>query len=382
MRGFGILSPNVFVRGLIVIATLLFLQLPSFAKSPDVAVGTLNLYIGADIESLANAPNIGAFLAGAKEALDQVVDNDFTERAEALAALIIEKDLEIVGLQEVYVFTSEDPELNGSPPFLDYLEELKEALSAQGACYNDVATVTNFNFGPVPVDFYGWVTLTDRDVILARCDVDTVPVDLKSMCPRPSDVKTDVGCTYVKTASTTILGEGPFPDIKIEIKRGYVAVDVIGNFPFRLFNTHLEVRNPDPAIPASSFFQAAQASELINIIGLIPPSEEEGPVIIVGDINSSPEDVQTFSWEPPYMQLAAENYDAWTLRPGKPKGFTCCFDEDLSIPADLYERIDVIFSDEMPTRVKANVIGNDEADQTASGLWPSDHAGVAARINF
>lgn len=377
----GIFSPKAFVRGLVVIVTLLFLQIPSSAKEPDVTIGTLNLFIGAEIQSLANAPNIGAFLAGAKEALDQVVDNDFTERAEALAALIIEKDLEIVGLQEVYAFTSVDPGLNGSPPFLDYLEVLKEALSAQGACYDDVATVTNFDFGPVPVPFYGPVTLTDRDVILARCDVVTMPVDLKSVCPRPSEVLTDDGCTYVETASTIIPGGDLILDIPIEFKRGYVAVDVIGRFPFRLFNTHLEVRNPDPTIPASSFFQAAQASELIYVIGLIPPLEE-APVIIVGDINSSPEDVQTFPWEPPYMQLAAINYDAWTLRPGKPKGFTCCFDEDLSMLTDFYERIDMIFSNELPDRVKANVVGADEADQTASDLWPSDHAGVAARIWF
>jgi endonuclease/exonuclease/phosphatase family metal-dependent hydrolase len=194
-------------------------------------------------------------------------------------------------------------------------------------------------------------------------------------------VPTDDGCTYVETASTVIPGGGPFPDITIEFKRGYVAVDVIGIFPLRFFNTHLEGRNPDPAIPASSFFQAAQASELINIIGLLLPLEG-APVIIVGDINSSPEDLQTFQWEPPYMQLAAENYDVWTLRSGKPKGFTCCYDEDLSIPADLYERIDVIFSNELPSRVKANVMGNDEADQTSSGLWPSDHAGVVVRMNF
>jgi hypothetical protein len=70
------------------------------------------------------------------------------------------------------------------------------------------------------------------------------------------------------------------------------------------------------------------------------------------------------------------------LRPGKPKGFTCCYDEDLTIPADLYERIDMIFSSVEPIRVKANVVGNDEEDQTFSGLWPSDHAEVVDRMKF
>jgi exonuclease III len=125
--------------------------------------------------------------------------------------------------------------------------------------------------------------------------------------------------------------------------------------------------------------------ELINAISVAASNDPPpGPVIVVGDINSSPEDPDDIpDFQPPYMQFESAGYvDAWTLRPGKPKGFTCCFDEDLSIPADLYERIDVIFSYETPSRVKANVLGNDEADQTASGLWPSDHAGVAARIKF
>ncbi len=42
----------------------------------------------------------------------------------------------------------------------------------------------------------------------------------------------------------------------------------------------------------------------------------------------------------------------------------------------------MIFSSVEPIRVKANVVGNDEEDQTFSGLWPSDHAEVVARMKF
>jgi hypothetical protein len=388
MRRVDIILQKFFARGLVIPLALLLLQLPNYAMGQQTTVATYNLFIGAEIQSLASSPDIGAFLVGAKDALDQIVENDFTDRAEALAALIIEKDLQLIGLQEVYVFTSPDPLLNGSPPFLDYLEELKDALSEQGACYDDVATVTNFDFdtGPISVPFYGPVRITDRDVILARCDVNTVPVDVKSKCSRPSIVPTDDGCTYLQTASTVIPGGGVFPDIPIDFKRGYVAVDVIGSFPLRFFNTHLEVRLPDPSEPLSALIQSAQAAELIELLNALGPAT--GPVIVAGDINSSPEDeifdiapgVTKF---PPYTQFALAGYsDAWTLRPGKPKGFTCCFGEDLSMPADLYERIDVIFSDVTPNQVKANVLGNDEADQTPSGLWPSDHAGVASRMWF
>jgi hypothetical protein len=33
-------------------------------------------------------------------------------------------------------------------------------------------------------------------------------------------------------------------------------------------------------------------------------------------------------------------------------------------------------------KVKATVIGDELQDRTESGLWPSDHAGVVAKIQF
>jgi hypothetical protein len=361
---------------LVILLSILFLQLPSFAKAPDFTAMTINLFIGAEIQSLADAPDLDAFLEGVEDALDQMAANDFTERAEALAALIVEKNPHLIGLQEVYDITSLDPGLNGSPPFLNYLDELKEELSAQGACYDDVATVINLDFGPIPLPSYGPVSITDRDVILARCGVETQVVNPILFCP--PDRQSMDGCNYqvVAVANTPV---GP-----IAFQRGYVSVDT----PYGLFfNTHLEVRFPDSDNSDSAIVQAAQAFELISVLNALG-----GRVIVVGDINSSPEHSPIFSpvydWiMPPYMQfvddiVGAGYEDAWTLRPGKPNGFTCCYDEDLSIAADLYERIDMVFSNELPSRVKANVVGNDEAVQTPSGLWPSDHAGVVVRMNF
>ena len=223
----------------------------------EARVVTFNLYLGAEIQSLADATSIGEFLNGVKDALDQVAANDFRERAEALAAVIVEKDPKLIGLQEVYNFTSFEG-LNGSPPFLDYLEELKDALFAQGACYVDVATVTNLDlFLPIPVPSYGPVTITDRDVILARCDVEAEVVDLTDFdsC-RPS---TD-GCNYTDVAEAST----PVGDIAFE--RGYVAVDTMYG---RLFTTHLEVRDPDPDNPFSPLVQRFQAEELIAAISYI-----------------------------------------------------------------------------------------------------------------
>jgi hypothetical protein len=131
-----------------------------------------------------------------------------------------------------------------------------------------------------------------------------------------------------------------------------------------------------------------------------------GPrVVVTGDLNSSPEDVPVVVppplqavlppvINPPYRQLAlGQNYytaplgegyfDAWTLRPGNPPGLSCCQDADLLNPwSVLHERIDLIFSREEPTGVKANQVGNSPEDKTPSGLWPSDHAGLFVRYTF
>ncbi|MBC2735441.1 MAG: hypothetical protein HF981_13870 [Desulfobacteraceae bacterium] len=371
----------------VVLTLALIIQLPALAGAEELRVMTRNLYLGAEIQSLAAAGSYEEFLDGVEDALMQIAANNFSERAEALAAEIVEKKPHLVGLQEVYDF-----KLNGGnypcPPFCDYLGELLLQIEAQGASYRPVATVKNFD---ITIPFFDGmiVSVLDRDVILVRDDVETADVDVSGFCPdRVSDDKN--GCNYQLVASAEI----PPPDessdpLTIDFTRSFVAIDAwIDDYPVRVVNTHLEVRYPDPDNPFSPFIQAAQAQELTIFLQLFP-NEEGGPTLLLGDINSSPADepIRTQlpfgTIVPPYMQLVNAGYfDAWPLRPGKPKGFTCCFGEDLSEKADLYERIDIIFSSEKPNRVRANVVGNSPSDRTDSGLWPSDHAGLAGRLRF
>lgn len=61
--------------------------------------------------------------------------------------------------------------------------------------------------------------------------------------------------------------------------------------------------------------------------------------------------------------------DTWLLRPGTAPEFTCCQLEDLlNHRSQLYERIDMIFTDYLPRKVKAQLVGNRVADKTR----PSD----------
>ncbi len=348
------------------------------ATAREITVMTRNLYLGADLGPVISATTQEEFLSAAQTALAQVAANNFPERAQALAAEIVEKKPHLVGLQEVYSFTFNG--FNGPPPFRDHLADLMAALSAQGADYRVAAVVQNLD---VHVPLGGNVVgVTDRDVILARGDVATtvVPVAL-SGCRSSVD-----GCNYHYVANATT----PVGDISIE--RGFVAVDAaVDGMPVRFVDTHLEERELVPSnLLIGKFFQAAQASELISILAGLPnlPSAK---IIITGDMNSSPKDptltlpVFPFMIIPPYKQLVDAGYvDAWTLRPGNPPGFTCCQAENLlNLESTLTERLDMTFSREMPFgRVKVNLVGNEETNKTPSGLWPSDHAGVVTRLDF
>ena len=273
MKGTAIISRNIFMKGVVTLSAILFFT--GAAVAEEQRVMTRNLYLGAEIQSLAASETLEEFLAGALAALAQIAANNFPVRAEALAAEIIEKKPHLVGLQEVYNYTINGT--NGPLPFRDYLEDLLAALAAQGADYRVAAVVRNLDL-ELDIPGFGRVGIMDRDVILAQGGVASEVVDLTGYCRASID-----GCNF----QVIVRPETPIGPIAFE--RGFVAVDaLIGNLPMRFVNTHLEVRNVDPTNPLSPFVQAAQSSELIGIVAALP-NPQSAPVIIVGDINSSPE---------------------------------------------------------------------------------------------
>ena len=295
-------------------------------------------------------------------------------------------------------FGCTDPSIAGA--FNDHLSGTLAALAAQGADYHAVATVENLDLRDVqvpglppgvPFEINGVPALLvalDRDVILARDhDVSASPAIFP--CARPSVN----GCNYQAFAQATT------PVGSLAIERGFVAVDArVDDTDHRFVNTHLEVHDLDPTNPLSSFFQAAQAAELIQTLALTTPGDRT--LILVGDINSSPDHLGVPGPLPlptpfdqgivtPYLQFVLSGYaDIWTLGPAAAAdGFTCCQASDLSnATSQLDERIDMIFAGELPTAVKdAEVVGDQVKDKTpppGPALWPSDHAAVEAEFAF
>ena len=85
-----------------------------------------------------------------------------------------------------------------------------------------------------------------------------------------------------------------------------------------------------------------------------------------------------------YSDLLSGGFtDAWSARWPRAAGLTCCQAEDLRNPTSTFDqRIDLVLVRGRAHVRHATVTGDDEADRTPDGLWPSDHAGVTATIQF
>jgi hypothetical protein len=393
-------------------------------KGDKIDVMTQNQYLGADLTPIIAAPDPVAFNQALIDALIQIAANNYPARAKKLAQLIALRGPHLVGLQEMFQFVCYEtgfpgaienacdlPSIAGA--FNDHLQATLDELAELDKTYVDVAVVNNLDLTltitglPTPglpvflnADMIPDITVTvlDRDVILARGGIaDSVtplnavlPLDL--LCPKrnpqdPEDRTSVNGCNYQVVASVE---DTPIGDISIE--RGWVGVDAtVDGKDYRFVNTHLEVQNPDSTKPESPGVQAAQAFELIGVLGATTPPGRS--LIVVGDINSSPEDpiivLPGFTIVPPYTQFVASGYtDAWTELPIPRPGFTCCQESDLlNKYSILDERIDVIFSADAPLSVRKGVVlGDTILAKTWSTwptlLWPSDHASVAVELEF
>jgi endonuclease/exonuclease/phosphatase family metal-dependent hydrolase len=118
-----------------------------------------------------------------------------------------------------------------------------------------------------------------------------------------------------------------------------------------------------------------QAEELIA-----GPADTTLPLIILGDLNSAPNGVPTNSYE---KLLDVGFFDSWAEVHPKLPGPTCCQDEDLlNATSALAFRIDHVLTSEGFRTLSAQVLGDETRDKTPSGLWPSNHAGVVAKLNL
>lgn len=372
--------------GLLIAATPAQAKKENSHRAGQLTVLSQNLYIGAEVIGIALAPSFCELMAAANTAVEQIKANDFTQRADRLAALIAAESPDVVGLQEAFVVAQTAFPSGELLFFNDYLTILMAALANHGADYAVAAVRTSERidvpgdadgdcseiFPPAAIDFFG--SIIDNDVILCRADVD---------CSNP-----DMSNFLVNAAATTPTGD------ELVIERGWVSViATVKGRSYRVLNTHLEVDSGPPFTDVQSY-QALELAATLN--GM---SVDGLPQVAIGDFNSDDmSDPPDCAFADPcvtsyQVMMAAGFHDAWYARGGPEEdGFTCCQDEDLLNPdSALYRRIDHVWVRESADHyggpalrgVQAEVLGTEQSDRTdPDGLWPSDHAGVIADLKL
>lgn len=323
------------------------------ADTQPLTVMTYNVYVGSSAEPLLSVENLGQVPGEVATMYNNVMASDFPNRAVAIAKSINAHQPHIVGLQEISLIRSQNPgdlllggTVSAEEVVLDYLDILMNALQAEGLSYQVAAQVENLDvempmvMGTDLLD----VRLTDYDVILSRSDV---------------EISNPMTANYENALTIEMLG--------LVVKRGYAAVDAtVAGVTYRVVNTHLEAFVEESRV--------AQTQELVDIL-----SDETMPIILLGDFNTPAPDGTAYQ-----MLLSAGYADVWQMD-SEGTGNTCCQDDDiLNEMSDLTVRIDQIFvrNLQLPTSVITQTVGDKSEDRLASGLWPSDHAGVVAQFTF
>jgi endonuclease/exonuclease/phosphatase family metal-dependent hydrolase len=351
-------------------------------KPTDVKVMTRNIYLGADLTPAIEAKGVGAFTEATGEILRQVTANDFPIRAKGLAKEILEKEPDLVGLQEVAEWRTGPPGLesllSGTPPKAttvryDYLAELLKQLNKGKDRYRAAVVNPEFDF-EAPADENGVAgdgpnnvipnaeinaRLTMRDVILAK-----VGDEVKTSKPTKGHFKS--------LFSEEISGA------KVIVTRGWAAVDatVNGSTPFHFVDTHLESFDPQTVVPS---IRAQQATELVAPSG---PATNPLPVILVGDMNSDTKTaVQPGDGQAYEALVKGGMRERSTYEP-----LGCCLDTALLPVADggavsqFDHKVDHIMTRD-PKQiklVKSSVTGR----KPANGFWDSDHAGLFSELKI
>jgi endonuclease/exonuclease/phosphatase family metal-dependent hydrolase len=331
---------------------------------------TRNLFLGADLAPLFGALDVTTVAAVAGGIWRDVQASRFPERAVSLAGEIIGAHADVVALQEVSLYRSQMPGdwVSGASPNatkvdLDFLQVLLDVLTEQGGRYQAAAIGVNAD-EELPATTLDGATfdirLTDRDVILVK--------DGLSFASGPSG-------TFTTLAGIPLGASG---GATLTFNRGFVTADVsTQGRSVRVVDSHLEVGERLGRV------QEAQARELLAALAAM-----SGPLILAGDFNSPADASGTESYTL-LTTLAGPPVpfrDVWPPRDGSsdgspfdgPAGFTCCLDPRASVPS-VNERIDLIL-------VRGGVQPTDvtvvEPTKTRSGLWPSDHLGVAANLEI
>jgi endonuclease/exonuclease/phosphatase family metal-dependent hydrolase len=310
-----------------------------------ITVMSRNMYVGADVDAVIAAlgtPDPADDQAALVAAITTLQETAYPARAAAIADEIDSARPHVIGLQEVSKVDVSLPPL-GVEVHLDFLPTLLAEMEARGLHYDVAATVRNIEATPFP-----GVSLVDEDVLLVDPE------------------RVEVHGTAARTFSTNL---GPVAP-GVVLARGWVSASVtVGGRAYTVASTHLESGD----IPGLDQLRAAQVMELAGSLSGATPA------ILVGDLNDVP-------GSPMYQVLSGAGFtDVWAELRGSAIGYSCCHESDLSNQLEQFdERIDyILVRDSGPVKGRIWLVGDVPADLVngpSHRLWPSDHAGLIARL--
>jgi hypothetical protein len=345
---------------------------------------TMNVYLGATLTPALQANNVNQAVDAGGEIANQVDRTNFPERAKALAAEILSKNPDLVGLQEVALWRTAplnfgavgQGNASATDVEYDFLQLLLAELNKGGQRYEAVVVKDEFD-AELPVndetsDGQSGLAGADHNERLTMRDVILKKVGNKVKVSNPTSGTFNVLLRVEVGGAVTL-----------DVTRGWTAVDakIKGSTSkkFRFVNTHLEAfdsSGQNPGSDGNSYgrgdIRAAQASQLFAAGG--PATGKI--VILVGDINSDDDTVQPNGDQNAYNALIAGGFsERSTASP-----LSCCLNDPNLMSgsqADFDHQVDHILTNSRKVKlINSSVLGLDPV----GGLWPSDHAAVFSTL--
>jgi endonuclease/exonuclease/phosphatase family metal-dependent hydrolase len=323
-------------------AALALALIPAAAQAKshaDVTVMSRNLYLGADIIQLATATDEASMEQKVQQLYATVQQTNFPVRAKRIAQEIKKTKPDAIAIQEVARYYQDGKSTQ------DWMKLLQGQLKKAGQHYKQVSREDEIDVSARSAAGYN-LRLVLGNAVLVRTGKHA----------RIKHIK-DVHGVF-KAQISVPLANGT----TVNLKRGYAGMDGrIAGKKFRFLAPHAEAYSADVA--------GQQFAELLAG----PAKSKKLPTIIAGDFNSDPADA------------SAEGYNnviAGGFKDTGKRAATCCQDENLLNPVSKLDQ----WIDHIVVRPKAKVlwskiVGNRASDRI-SGLWPSDHAGVVAKLRL
>lgn len=352
------------VRWVVVTALVIVTCGVNFAQAPEhhgprIKVMTRNLYQGTDFVEAITATDQASFLGAVCTITQNVLATKPTERLDTVAQEIATNAPDLVALQEATVW-----EISGGGTYvkIDPVETLLADLKQLGEPYVAEIVQPQFDFqAPCPLGAGFMVHTTTQIAILSRKDAH-----------RGGEMKVKSAAGGLFQYELTL----PSAVGDITVNRGWAYVDLTyDDTPLRFVTAHPEA--------FADAMENAQVFELLN--GVANPAVAGRGVIMAADFNTDALAAEGSSFRVGYDMITALGgfTDVWAATQTTP-ALTCCQDNNLLNPASkLSEDIDFVFvrgthPDQLLPET-AKLTGNLPSSRV-DGLWPSDHAGLVARV--